>query len=369
MPLAKVKAFVLPADVTLSEVLLPSRTMKRRMWPIALGLGYILIIWLLGFVNDPYILVNGLKARHVMMGLLGLLDAYNERTRRFLKYFFPFMLTGIVYDSMRYYYWRGIEGHIHIAEPYYLEKALFGINEGGKILSPNEFFQIHTWMAADFLCGLSYLIFVAWYLSAAFILYFARCYNVLRAFGWCFFLVNVLGFITYYIYPAAPPWYVIEYGLGPAKMFIGATPSAAVRFDRLLGTHFFDAMYGNSVDVYGAIPSLHVAYPLLVAWAALVVKKLRAPTIGFYFLMCFSAVYLQHHYIIDIAFGTLYSLVALIVVRSVQEGRRLQRIPLSKRLVCLLWPTPCFGSEAEESHAAATSRNDLPGIGCVSTNA
>lgn len=326
------------------EVVLPSSTMKRRIWPIAVGLAYIAAIWFLG----------GLKDRHVYMGLLGFLDAYNERSRRFLKYFFPFMLTGVVYDSMRYYYWWGIEGHIHVAEPYLIEKSLFGIMEGGKLLTPNEYFQIHTWKIADFFCGLAYLIFVAWYLSAAFLLYFARNYRVLSAFGWCFFLVNAMGFATYYIYPAAPPWYIIEYGLGPAKMYISATASAAARFDQLFDTHFFDTMYSQSVDVYGAIPSLHVAYPFLVAWVALVVKKGRVAAIAFYFLMCFSAVYLQHHYIIDIILGTLYSVLALLIVRYVQDRSELEVMPWSRRLGALLWPAPCLSGEAGESNASST---------------
>lgn len=322
----------------LKEILLPSRTLKRRLWPIALGLAYIAVIYLLGFVNDPHILVNGLKSRHVYIGLLGLLDAYNERSRRFLKYFFPFILTGVVYDSMRYYYWWGIEGHIHVAEPYNLEKSLFGIMDAGKLVTPNEFFQAHTWKIADFFCGLAYITFVAWYLGTAFLLYLSKNYRVLRAFGWCFFLMNAMGFATYYIYPAAPPWYIIQYGLGPAKMYISATPSAAVRFDQLLGTHFFDAMYSQSVDVYGAIPSLHVAYPLLVLWVSLVTRTMRVPALCFYFLMCFSAVYLQHHYIIDIILGTLYATAALLVVRSIQDHAVLARKPCTQWLSHLLWP-------------------------------
>jgi membrane-associated phospholipid phosphatase len=151
--------------------------------------------------------------------------------------------------------------------------------------------------------------------------------------------MNVMGFITYYIYPAAPPWYVIHYGLGPAHMFIGAEPSAAMRFDTLFGTHFFDTMYGNSVDVYGAFPSLHVAYPLLVAWAALVMKRFRVPAIAFYFLMCFSAVYLQHHYIIDILLGSTYATVALFAVRYLQDCRVLIMQPWYLLPRRLLWPS------------------------------
>lgn len=277
---------------------------------MTIGLGYILLIAILG----------GLTGNHIMMGCLALLDYWNKKTRLFLKYFFPFMLTGIVYDSMRYYYWWGISGHIHVAEPYLLEKTLFGIRAGESVLTSNEFFVAHTWSIADLFCGFAYLVFVVEYLSAAFLLFFSSRLTLLRTFGWCFFLVNVMGFATYYIYPAAPPWYVTQYGLGPARLDVHASASAASRFDALLGTHFFDAWYGAAVDVYGAIPSLHVAYPLLVAWVAFVCRWGRLPAVLFYILMCFSAVYLQHHYIIDVVLGSTYAVAALLLVRTAEKA-------------------------------------------------
>lgn len=303
--------------------------MKRRLWPLALGFGYIAMIYVLG----------GLKARHVMMGMLCLLDAHNERTRSFLKYFLPFMLTGIVYDFMRYFYWWGVEGHIHVVEPYNLEKKLFGIQVGSELLTPNEYFERFNWKIVDFFTGFAYLTFVLEYLSAAFLLFAARRYTMLRAFGWCFFLMNVMGFATYYIYPAAPPWYITKYGMGPAQMYIPGSTGAAYRFDAIFGTHFFDAMYAQSVDIYGAIPSLHVAYPLLVAWVTLVTRRFRPIGIGFYFLMCFSAVYLQHHYIIDIILGTLYAVAALMIVRYVQDREKLTVVPWRTRLERMFSPT------------------------------
>lgn len=299
MILAKAKAEIFPS-------LLPSLSMKRRMGYVAFGLVYILAIYALG----------GIQARHVLVGLLiSFLAAYNEKTDHFLSYFLPFLLTGIVYDSMRYYYWWGIEGNVHVSEPYLAEKALFGINVGDKVLTPNEYFQQTNFKILDFFCGFAYLTFVFEYLGTGFALYFSRRLELLKVFGWCFFLVNVLGFATYYIYPAAPPWYVEHYGLGPAQMHIPSMPAGAARFDALFGTHFFNGMYSQSVDIYGAIPSLHVAYPLLVAWVALVVKRLRIAAICFYVLMCFSAVYLNHHYIIDIILGTIFALVSLWIVK------------------------------------------------------
>ncbi len=274
-----------------------------------MGLAYVLTIFVLG----------GLESKHVIIASLVLLDSYNSRTRTFLKYFTPFILTGMAYDSMRYYYWQGIEGNVHVSEPYFLEKKLFGIESNGTVLTPNEYFERNNWKILDFFAGFAYITFVFEYLGTGFLLLFARQLAVLRTFGWCFFTVNIMGFATYFIYPAAPPWYVAAYGLGPARTDVVASPAGAARFDQLMGTHFFDAMYGMSVDVYGAIPSLHVSYPLLVAWAALSVKRFRTPAIVFFLLMCFSAVYLNHHYIIDVILGILYSLTAFVIVRGIES--------------------------------------------------
>lgn len=298
----------------IADWLLPSRTLKRRVWPLALGLGYIILIALLG----------GLRSDHILVGFLAFLDIYNEKTRAFLKSFFPFILTGAIYDFMRYFYWQGIRGHIHVSQPYLLDLRLFGISQGPGILpsrvTPNEFFQLHHGKALDLLCGFAYLFYIAEYLITAFILFFRGKLGILRVFGACFLCVNLLGFLTYFIYPAAPPWYVSQYGLGPARLDVHPSPAAAHRFDQLLGTHFFDEMYGRGIDVYGAYPSLHVTYPLLVAWTCFQVRELhwfRAPAIAFYLLMCLSAVYLQHHYVMDILLGTLYVLLTLILARFV----------------------------------------------------
>ena len=293
----------------LGQWLLPSLTLERRIWPLALGALYVLTIYSLG----------GLQFSHVLMGCLSILDLYNEKTRLYLKYFFPFMLTGIVFDSMRYYYWSGVEGHIHVREPYEYEKLLFGIRDGQRLVTPNEYFEFRIFKPLDLLCGFAYLVFVAEYLSAAFYLFFKNKFDQLKTFGWCFFTVNVMGFITYFIYPAAPPWYITKYGLGPARLDVHPDPAAAIRFDQILGTHFFTDMYGKGIDVFGSIPSLHVSYPLLVVWVAFTNRVFRAPALFFYFLMCFSAVYLQHHYVIDIVLGTLYAILALVFVKYVRK--------------------------------------------------
>ncbi len=278
---------------------LPDLKMPKKMWPLLLSGAFLLF----------HIILGGINSTHLLVASTVILYYYNQRTRLFIKLFFPFILVATVYDSMRYFYWPVMKflNNIHVKEPYLLEKSLFGIPHMGQILTPNEFFQIHTYKILDFFCGFAYITFILEYLAMGFLLFFSSKHKTLSTFAWAFFWVNILGFITYYIYPAAPPWYVEKYGLDQILFDIPASSAAAARFDVLLGTHFFTGMYGMSADLYGAIPSLHVSYPLLVMWAAFKEKLFRIPATAFFLLMCFSAVYLQHHYIIDIILGLIYA--------------------------------------------------------------
>lgn len=302
-----------PAD-RLRAWLLPSRAMPRSPWPVALGLLYVAAIGALG----------GLRIDHVVLGSLGLLDLYNERSRLFLRSFLPFILTGVVFDSMRYYYWPGIEGRIHVAEPYLRERAWFGV--GGRTL--NELFLEHHWVAVDLATGFAYLVYVAEYLALAIVLFLRGHAAAARTFARCFLVVNVMGFVTYFVYPVAPPWYVTTYGLGPVHLPIAPDPAATARFDALLGTRVFQQLYGRNIDVFGAYPSLHVAYPLLAVLLAFRLPALRwarAPAVLFFLLICFSAVYLQHHYVVDVVLGVLYALATYAAVITFERRRPARR--------------------------------------------
>src|SRR3954470_1497444 len=280
--------------------LLPSRTMPRRLWPLAIGVAYVAVIGALG----------GLHTSNVTIGALCLLDAYNPNTRRFLRAFWPFIATGALYDSLRFYLGVATAGRIHVAEPYLLDRAWFGT--GTHTL--NEIFAAHHWVVADLAAGLAYLIYVVEYLALAMLAFLAGAVTRAHTFARGFLLVNAMGFVTYFAYPAAPPWYVAAHGLGPALTGIAPSPGAASRFDALLGTRVFEDLYSQSLDVFGAIPSLHAAYPVMAAVLAFRTRELgwaRWPATGYAALMCFSAVYLQHHYVIDVLLGLGYGAIAV----------------------------------------------------------
>jgi membrane-associated phospholipid phosphatase len=268
--------------------------------------------------------LNGYRPDHLNTCIVILILYYGGPwIHKFQRFILPLLATAVVYDSQRFYE-DYIRGPVHVTEPYNFDKFFFGIHTAQGVLTPNEWFQIHTLPALDVITGFMYLAFIGIYVlySAYFQFYLSKKGTkktqasevAKRAPGlmWGFFFLNVIGYSTYYWYAAAPPWYVAQYGLGPANMNAKPSQAGCVRFDQILGTHFFSEMYGRSADVFGAIPSLHVAYPFMAILFAFRLGAGRAFAICFYILMCFSAVYLNHHYVLDIIWGTAYAVIITI---------------------------------------------------------
>lgn len=305
----------------------------QKLGPFLIVLFYWLTLWFL----------NGFRGDHFTIGAVFLVLCYGGSPfRAALKFLLPVLLTGVVYDSQRFYS-DYIRGEIRVKEPYLFDKNFFGISHSNSVLTPNEWLQLHIHPALDLVTGFAYLVFIAVFVLCA--LYFTvwlghtgtkkKSAREIRIRSprvmWSFFWVNVLGYSTYYWYPAAPPWYVDRYGLGPARLDTPADPAGCLRFDELLGTNFFTEMYGRSADVFGAIPSLHVAYPLLTVYYAFQFGALRGFSLFFYILMCFSAVYLNHHYILDLIWGSCYALFIAVLMDWIgkKETRHLPSQELS----------------------------------------
>src|SRR5205085_1324927 len=83
----------------------------------------------------------------------------------------------------------------------------------------------------------------------------------LRFMGW-FVGLTTLGFITYVVYPAVPPWLASLHGdLEPTHRVVRELWA-------YLGCHAIANMFSGAnahVNDIAAIPSLHAAYPLMIA--------------------------------------------------------------------------------------------------------
>ncbi len=223
-------------------------------------------------------------------------------TRKFILGFSIFIVYWILFDYMKAFPNYNVS-RVHIAELYHLEKHIFGIFSNGVLLTPNEYLRIHSTPAVDIIGGIFYLMWIPVPLAFAAYLFFTKRDLFLR-FSFTFVLVNMIGFVIYYLYPAAPPWYVQYHGFA----FIAHThsnPAGLIRFDHLLHVSVFQSIYRQGSNVFAAMPSLHSSYPVIVLYYG-IRNRMGAMNIIFAIVMLgiwFTAVYASHHYVLDVFAG------------------------------------------------------------------
>lgn len=260
-------------------------------------------------------LVVGLMPAHVLMvALFCLLYFAHPATRRLAIALLPFVVFEICYDWMRL--WPNYKVNpIDTRQLYEAEKACFGIATEGATLTPCEYFNLHHHYVADLLAGLFYLCWVPVPMAFGLWLYFKGEQRMYLRFAMAFLTVNIVGFAGYYIHPAAPPWYVINYGFEPILSTPGNVAGLA-RFDELVGIPIFHSIYAGNSNIFAAAPSLHAAY-MLVATAYAVVSRRQAWLTGGCALISVgiwcTAVYSCHHYVIDVLLGIATALVGILL--------------------------------------------------------
>lgn len=253
----------------------------------------------------------------VLLFVAPILAYASERTRRLLVLVYPLGLVGVLYDSMRYVRNVGLDGGVHVCDLRAFDRRFFGIGSGAARTTLPEWFQAHSSPALDLYCAIPYAIFIFVYVGYAVYLWFVD-EGAMRRFAWTFFFLNVAGFATYHLYPAAPPWYYERYGCAVDLAAVASEGPNLARVDAWLGVGYFHAMYGRASEVFGAVPSLHVAYPaviLLEGWRRHHALG-RALAIAFFASMAFAAIYLDHHWITDAVVGITYGVVVHFAVRT-----------------------------------------------------
>lgn len=291
------------------------------------------LVSLLGAGHLAFVTSAGkLRWEHVLADVLLVVLAWGgPGARYFLRGAFPAWMVGMLLDSQ--WLWIGLRGTIHTGDLWELERSLFPAIVNGEPSIWPAYFNLHNNAVLDFFCGFSYAAYLFEVFAALGYFFFVKNPRFERL-AWAFLAVNTIGVITYMLYPAAPPWYVLQYGPGPADLLAPPSAAGAARFDALLGTTYFANFYARNPNVFGAMPSLHAAYPVLVLWFVWHKGWLwRLMAAGFAALVCFSAIYLAHHYILDVLAGTSAALVACAIVefafarRSVTAAAPLPVLP------------------------------------------
>ena len=261
-----------------------------------------------------YVLI-GIKTEQVLLVVLfNGCFLLSDVSRRFILGFAIFAVFWIIYSYLKafpnYAY-----GPVDVAGIYHREQRLFGTLHQGRLLTPNEFWLAHSNRFLDVLCGFFYLCWVPIPLAFAAYLFFKNR-PLFFEFALTFLLANLIGFVIYYLHPAAPPWYVQQHGLAFRPLAMGSTAGLA-RFDQFFGAAIFQGIYAKNSNVFAAMPSLHSAYPLIVFYYALR-NRTGWLTLFFFTVMVgiwFAAVYTSHHYVLDVLAGISVALSAIALIQ------------------------------------------------------
>jgi hypothetical protein len=291
------------------------RQLISRLFPI-LPVIYVLVIAGIG----------DLRVEHVVLLLVVLgLSAFGPRSRAFLSDITPYILVALGYDMVRY------ARHAFVTADRVwgcglrnLELATFAVAPGTTL---QDWFQVHHSPFWDVVFAVPYTVFA--YLA---LLYSGYLYFVdrprMRHYLWSFAIANFISFVVWMALPAAPPWYIREHG---CQISMNALPSAAglLRLDQQFGMQYYENLYSRAASVFGAMPSMHCAYPmlgLLTAWRA-TSWKTRPIHLLYAATMFVGSNYLDHHWIWDGIAGIALACVAVWLAGKLLGSKAAERAP------------------------------------------
>jgi membrane-associated phospholipid phosphatase len=232
-----------------------------------------------------------------------------RRHLAFLRDWAPVVLMLLLYNVSRGFA-DGLSAP-HVTELIRADRAMFGRVTGG--LVPTVWLQEHLYQPNV----------VQWWELVVSVVYFSHFLAVPAAavvlwvssrVQWARYMrrwmtLTLAGLVTYFVYPAAPPWWAAQPEHGA---LIGPVERISTNGWDALGLHSagntLNALQVSASNPVAAMPSLHTAYAMMaVAFFLPVVRRRWWPLLLAYPLaMTFTLVYSGEHYVIDVLVGWAY---------------------------------------------------------------
>ncbi len=224
-----------------------------------------------------------------------------------LKRLLPFVGLLLVYDSF-----RGLapilNKHVQYSFMANFDRWIFGGLPTAQLQAVLWHGQVQWY---DFMFYLVYMLHFLLPIAGAILVWKKR-----DTFYWqyvsSFVFLSFAGFITYVIYPAAPPWMASDMRL------ITHIERVSTHVWFALGIHDFPSLYNKiAPNAVAAVPSLHAAYAtLLVIFVyRLFGRKWGALALLYPLLMYVGVVYEGEHYAFDVILGIVYATGAYYIVK------------------------------------------------------
>ncbi len=226
-----------------------------------------------------------------------------NQAKEMLKRFVPFVGLLLVYESF-----RGVVPKLNHNVNYMwmpdVDRAMFG----GQL--PTVWLQERLWNGTvqwyDFMLYLTYMLHFVLPFALAFVVWKVYEKEYWR-YATAFLFVSFAGFITFLLFPAAPPWMASDLG------YIEPIERISSSVWAVLGIHDFPSVYNKlSPNPVAAVPSLHAAYATLFAIMAITIFKTRWRFLSVIYpvFIYFGTVYQGEHYLIDELLGGVYAVAA-----------------------------------------------------------
>ncbi len=244
------------------------------------------------------------------------------RWKRLLLDWIPLVAVLFVYGWLRGYAAHTLWG------PFVKPQVWFDTHVVGFGVDPTV--QLQRWLYTPGLHVWDYLVWVC-YMSHFFVSFIVAGvlwktnHAKFRRFVALFVGLTFIGYVTYVLYPAMPPWMASQYGYLPHSVRI--IDQVWKHLHLGLGVSLFAG--GNSFDNnVAAMPSLHGAYPMLIClffWKGSSVRK-RILLAAYPICMAFSLVYTGEHFVTDILVGWIYAAATVFIGSKLLDRWEARRI-------------------------------------------
>lgn len=271
---------------------------SSQLWRIVGALGA--IVWLGIFITHP-----SFPTPDKLVILIVLIAMMFNQAIEAVKRFVPFVALLLVYESFRGLATH-LNNHVHYTFMIKVDKFL-GFGQLPTTRLQSWWWHGHVrWY--DFLFYLVYMLHFVLPLALAVIVWRTR-----DRFYWryvtSFVVLSFAGFLTYVLYPAAPPWLAAERGYLVPMTRVSSYVWGA------LGIQDFPSVYNKiSPNLVAAVPSLHAAYATLIA--IIVTRwfngRWRWLVWIYPLLMYLGTIYMGEHYLFDAVLGSAYAVLAYV---------------------------------------------------------
>jgi hypothetical protein len=220
--------------------------------------------------------------------------------KEFIRKFAPFVILLISYESLRGFA-PMITGRVHFTEMINFDKWL-GSGQLPTVVLQNIWYNgTLEWFDYYF-----YFVYMLHFLSPFLLAIAIWKYRPSQYWQYvgALLALSYAGFITYVIFPAAPPWMASEMHLIPHITKL----STEIWWG--WGVHNIPTLYSHmNPNPVAAVPSLHCAYPTLALFFVhkLFGRKASLPFLIYPASVWIGVIYLGEHYVFDVILGVLYA--------------------------------------------------------------